>query len=251
MKKSSKRALPLLYKLHRYLGLSSAIVLLALSVTGIALNHTQDLKLDSQMITSDAILNWYGIDSPEHITSFKTQNHWLTQINQQVFFDHIALIKNKENLLGTVETNDFIVIGFKHSLLLLSLQGEIIEQSSINNIEKLGIDIKGNIVIHADHTILYSDDSLLSWNPYPPLKVKKVTWSKVSSPPETVKSKIKNRFRSSILPLERVVLDLHSGRFFGSLGVFIVDLCGLFLVLISLSGCAIWLNRQFKTIKKK
>jgi len=34
-----------LYKLHRYTGLFSALILIMLAVTGIALNHTEDLEL--------------------------------------------------------------------------------------------------------------------------------------------------------------------------------------------------------------
>jgi hypothetical protein len=251
MKKSRWRVLPLLYKLHRYLGLSSAIVLLALSVTGITLNHTQDLKLESQMISSTTILDWYGINAPTNLSSFNTQHHWLTQTHQQVFFDQIKLIKNKSLLIGAIETEDFIVAGFNQSLLLLSLQGELIEQSSVKNIEQLGIDSQNNIVTYSQGSTLYSDDSLLSWKTYDPLKKLVITWSTPSQPPKEIEDSIKSLSRSSILPLERVVLDLHSGRFFGTLGVFIVDLCGLFLILISLSGCAIWLNRQLRAAKKK
>ena len=251
MKKSSWRVMPLLYKLHRYLGLSSAIVLLALSVTGIALNHTEDLKLDSQMVASTTILDWYGINPPTNLISFKTQHHWLTHVNQQVFFDDIALLKNKDKLLGAIETDEFIVAGLGHSLLLLSLQGELIEKSNVDNIIKLGVDSQENIVILSDQGLLYSDDSLLSWNAYPSLKNPIITWSTSSQVPNNIENKIKNLSRTSILPLERVVLDLHSGRFFGTLGVFIVDLCGVFLIIISLSGCAIWLSRHFKSTKKK
>jgi len=75
MKKNKNQIWRFLYKLHRYLGLSSAIVLLMLSLTGIALNHTEDLNLDSLMIDSKVILDWYGIKSSETLNSFATRNH--------------------------------------------------------------------------------------------------------------------------------------------------------------------------------
>ena len=236
-----------LYKLHRYIGLSSAIVLLMLAVTGIALNHTDELKLDSQMIQSTAILDWYAIKPPENIKSFATKNHWISQINQQLYFDHSLLLKNENSLLGAIETDNFIVVALSNSLLLLSLQGELIEQTPLNAIENIGLTDQQHIVIKSGEDITTSDDGLLTWHPY---NKKQVLWSKITQAPESITQDIKTDFRSSILPLERVLLDLHSGRFFGTAGVIIVDISGVFLIILALSGCAIWLKHKLRTFHK-
>ncbi|MCK5830685.1 MAG: PepSY domain-containing protein [Methylococcales bacterium] len=235
-----------LYKLHRYIGLSSAAVLIVVSITGIALNHTEDLKLDSQMIASNTILDWYGVNFSGNLTSFSTQNHWLTQLDQQLFFDDISIIKNKEILLGAIETDEFIVTGLSNSLLLLSLQGELIEQTSFENIEKLGIDAQNNIIIKSNQDFMFSDDGLLSWRSYLNPNNLTITWSKSTPPPKVIAQKIKNISRTSIIPLERVTLDLHSGRFFGLIGIIIVDISGLFLIILSISGCMIWLKHKLR-----
>ncbi len=240
----------LLYKLHRYLGLSSAIVLLMLSVIGIALNHTEDLKLDSQMVASEVILDWYGIELSETLNAFATQNHWLTELNQKIYFDHSTLNTSKQGLLGAIETEEFIVTGFNNSILLLSLEGELIEASVIKTIEKIGLDTQKNIIIKTRNGIVFSDDGLLSWQPYDDKNNQTIIWSKTSTPPNTLAEKLKTLSRSSILPLERVILDLHSGRFFGSFGVFIVDLSGIFLIILSLSGCAIWLKHKARNLRR-
>ncbi len=236
-----------LYKLHRYIGLSSAIVLLMLAVTGIALNHTDELKLDSQMIQSKAILDWYAIKPPENIKSFATKNHWITQINQQLYFDHSVLLKNENSLLGAIETDDFIVAALSNSLLLLSLEGNLIEQTPLIAVEKIGLNNQQSIVIMSAGDITISDDGLLSWHPY---NKDHEQWSKSSRAPESITQDLKNKFQSSILPLERVLLDLHSGRFFGTAGVIIVDISGVFLIILALSGCAIWLKHKFRTLNK-
>jgi len=74
----------LLYKLHRYIRLVSAVIFLMLAITGIALNHTDDLKLDSQMIQFPLLLDWCGIESPNTMLSFATTHHSVTQANQQL-----------------------------------------------------------------------------------------------------------------------------------------------------------------------
>ena len=236
-----------LYKLHRYLGLSSAIVLLMLAVTGIALNHTDELKLDSQMIQSTAILDWYAIKPPGNIKSFATKNHWITQINQKLYFDHSVVLINEASLLGAIETDDFIVAALNNSLLLLSLEGELIEQTPLNTIEKIGLTHQQSIAIKSGEDIKISDDGLLSWHPY---NKGQVQWSKITQAPDSITQALKTNFRSSILPLERVLLDLHSGRFFGTAGVIIVDISGVFLIILALSGCAIWLKHKFRSFNK-
>jgi len=248
MKKYKNAFWRLLYRLHRYIGLVSAIVLIIISITGIALNHTEDLMLDSQMIASDAILDWYGIESPSHLKTYATENHWLTQINQQIYFDHSMLLKNEQELLGVVETAEFIVAALSDSLLLISLQGELIEQSSMSGVELIGVDQQQHIVVKSASGIVYSDDGLLSWYPY---INEMLLWSKAKMLPDEDELTIKNSFRSSILPMERVILDLHSGRFFGNVGVIIVDISGVLLILLALSGCAIWLKHKLRVFKRR
>jgi uncharacterized iron-regulated membrane protein len=55
---------------------------------------------------------------------------------------------------------------------------------------------------------------------------------------------LQNHYRSEVLPLERLLLDLHSGRFFGSAGPWIMDAAAVLLVLLALSGTWIWLRRK-------
>ncbi|MCK4842124.1 MAG: PepSY domain-containing protein [Methylococcales bacterium] len=232
-----------LYKIHSIIGLISAIILIMLAITGIALNHTEYLQMDSQMIKSKTILDWYDIKSPNKIQSFSSKNHYFSQVNQQIYLDKQFLLATPNNIKGAVETENFIIVALNDSLLLLSLQGELIEQSPLNTIEKIGLDKQQAIVIQSKTGITSSKDNLLSWQAY---DNSPVSWSKNTPTPKAIGEAIKNSFRSSILPLERVILDIHSGRFFGFIGVLLVDISAIFLVILTISGCSIWLKRKFR-----
>ncbi len=234
-----------IYKLHRYIGLLSAIVLIMLAVTGIALNHTDDLQLDRQMIQSSSIIDWYGIKPPENPISFPTQNHWLTQLKQKIYFDQVFVIEKQESLLGAIETNQFIVAAFDHSLLLLSHTGELIEQMPFDSIESIGLNQQQAVIIKTTKTYSISDDGLLSWQAYKP---EQVIWSSTKIPPKNILKVVQHNFLGSILPMERVLLDIHSGRFFGRAGVIIVDISGIFLIILAFSGCTIWLKHKFRSL---
>ena len=237
-----------LYKLHRYTGLLSAVVFLMLAVTGIALNHTDDLKLDQKMIKSSLLLDWYGIALPSHVLSFSTVNHQITQLDQHVYFNGALLTNDEKPLKGLVETDDFMVAAFSNRLVLLSHQGEVIERMPIREIERIGLNQQQFVVIESAKGVRVSDDGLLSWQPsFSP----SIQWSSNSQPSSLLLKVIKDNFRSSILPLERVLLDLHSGRFFGIAGVIVVDISGVLLIVLSLSGCAIWLKHKIRRLKNR
>ncbi len=246
--KKNNRGWRFLYKSHRYAGLFSAVILIMLAVTGIALNHTEDLKLDSQMIQSDTILDWYGVSSPTDFKSFSAGQHWLTIANQQIYFDHSLLLKQQNRLLGAVETNEFVAAAFSNSLMMLTLEGELIEQSPFEAIVRIGIGSQQQVVIQTETELMVSDDGLLSWHPY---HNKQIKWSTPRQPPKPIAKSIKHSFRTSVLPMERVLLDIHSGRFFGYAGVVLVDISGILLILLALSGCSIWLKHKFRALKHR
>jgi len=58
-----------------------------------------------------------------------------------------------------------------------------------------------------------------------------------------VQRSLLDQYRGSGLSWERLLLDLHSGRLFGSVGVFIIDLAGIALLLIALSGVWVWVTK--------
>jgi len=50
--------------------------------------------------------------------------------------------------------------------------------------------------------------------------------------------------RNQTISWQRVVLDMHSGRWFGPLGPWIVDLAALVLLFLACSGFWIWYSRR-------
>ncbi len=239
MKKKNKHSFGWwLHKSHRYIGVASSMILFMLAVTGIALNHTEDLKLDSRFVQNKSLLNWYGIVAPDPSQVFKTANYYLTQIKQQIYLNQQFIFNTPEILQGAVETKDFIALALENSIVLLSSEGEIIEKIEQSGLKEIGINYQ-HIFIKQAGNILVSKDGLLTWKI---TDATQIQWSKSTQLPKPIARVIKQKFRGSILPLERVFLDIHSGRFFGKLGVIIVDICGVLLILLVFSGVNMWLK---------
>ena len=51
-------------------------------------------------------------------------------------------------------------------------------------------------------------------------------------------------YRGSGVPLHRIVADLHSGRFMGPVGPYVMDAAALTLILLAGSGFILWRRRR-------
>ena len=52
-------------RLHRSFGAGAAIFVLFMVLSGIAINHSNDLGLDQRPVVQTLLLDWYGLDKPK------------------------------------------------------------------------------------------------------------------------------------------------------------------------------------------
>lgn len=142
---------------------------------------------------------------PDNILAYSTENHWISQIENQLFFDSHSITTTPDNLLGAVENDQFIVAALNHSLLMLNTEGEIIEQIPYPNVSQVG-----TVYLQQGQQFFKSNDDLLSWQT---IHQPDINWSAQAILPTELSDTVKRNFSSDILPQERVLLDIHSGRF--------------------------------------
>ena len=85
-------------QIHKFTGIAVCVFLIHLSITGIFLNHTEDLGLDEKYTASPMILALYNISIPSQEESFLVDNVFISRFGDQVFMDNQPII-NKENWL--------------------------------------------------------------------------------------------------------------------------------------------------------
>ena len=59
-----------------------------------------------------------------------------------------------------------------------------------------------------------------------------------------IKQIIENKSLSKTITYERIVVDLHSGRLFGSFGVTLIDLVTIGIILLSMTGAYSWIRHK-------
>jgi hypothetical protein len=87
MKKKTKIIKKIL-SFHLYVGLGISLLLIHLSITGIFLNHTDDLDLNKTYISSEWILNLYGLNVPKPSKIFTLQQDNISQFDAEVFLNN-------------------------------------------------------------------------------------------------------------------------------------------------------------------
>ncbi|VAW67195.1 hypothetical protein MNBD_GAMMA09-3053 [hydrothermal vent metagenome] len=236
---------------HRRLGLLLVLFIIVLAITGIMLNHTSRLQLSHIKINNALILSLYEINPKKPAISYQTEQHIFTQLDEQIYFDNIKLLSDRQQLRGVTNAGEIIILVLSHDVLLLSREGELIDRYALaqhTEIEHIGIDQNRVIIKMMDQTMWQADEGIINWLP---IETIQMSWAPPVQANENLKQQLLENYRGEGLPLERIVLDIHSGRILGSFGVYLMDAVAIIMLFLSLSGVWMWWQRRLKQKNKK
>ena len=236
------------YIWHRYMGVSAALFTLILAVTGLLLNHTDDFHLAERYVKAGWILDWYGIEAPEQLQSFRAGAARVTLMGTDLYLDEHEIGRRHSRLTGAVRSGNLVVVAVDDQILLLTPGGELIERLTHDDgvpagLQRIGTAEDGGLVVATRHDRYRPDRDFLRWQRYDG-NAGSIRWSVPTPADPRLAQTLRAHYREEILPLERLLLDLHSGRFFGHIGPWLFDLAAALLILLSLSGGWIWIKRR-------
>ncbi len=242
-----------MYIWHRYVGISAALLVLVLAVTGLMLNHTSELELDSQHIQNNWLLDRYGISAPQKVRSYQAEGRWFSQWGERLFFDQLDLGIASSPLLGVLFYDNMFVLALQSEVWLLTPEGELIEKMGGTEgipagMSAIGLTDDGQVAVMAAHGVYSADQNLVIWEDDP--EAITVWIDSVKLPPE-LKQILLEQYRGHGLSFERVILDLHSGRLFGTYGIYIMDAAAVLMLFLALSGSWIWGIRHIRNKQRK
>ncbi len=238
-----------LYIWHRYIGLASALFVVVLAATGLLLNHTEELGLDSIQVTSPALLDWYGVRAPRSIVVYRADQLTITGMEGNIFLEQGRLPNVEGPLRGVVEYAGLVVVAGVNQLLLLTPAGELVERLDTASgvpadILAIGVTGNGALAVRTAHGSYLTDDNFLDWT----LREDVVAdWATSTTPTEQQRRALERAWRGDGLPLERIMLDIHSGRILGSAGVYLMDGAAILFLLLAASGVWLWVKRLAST----
>lgn len=235
----------IIHKWHKKFGVFAALFVIFLVISGIALNHSQQLQLNKNYIQTQWLLDLYQINPASEPVSFEADGIRVSQLGERIYFDRREIAKDVQQLIGLVIANEVVTVAFDGQLIVLSKGGETIEHlTGVEGVpagmKEIGSDDQGDIVIKAAHGYYHVNLDALEWKEYDYLDA---SWLLASAIPDALNEDLLQQYRGSGLTIERVLLDLHSGRIVGPWGVYFVDLIALLLLVLSCTGVWMWWKR--------
>jgi len=155
--------------------------------------------------------------------------------------------RDSGKLNGAAYHHDIYLVTNSRQLHIFTKDGDLVETLDRSaglpaRIERLGITSAGEITVDDGAGYWLAGEGLLNWTQTGALM--SVDWSRVR-----VLSQAENRQLAELAPgagpsWERVLQDLHSGRLFGTAGTIVIDLTGIVILLLAVSGLITLLLRK-------
>jgi hypothetical protein len=233
--------------LHRWLGLLSALFLVVVSITGLALNHTERLGLDKIRIQNAWLLKCYGMQNASNIQAYRIhKTDTLAHLDGQLYYNATNLGMSSSPL-ALFQAEQLTAIVAAKSLTLITPTGELIEQIKANRLPyasllAAGKNQVGKVVLAADNGLWLPDANWLQFTAYTgayivnPLAKLQLTANQTD--------KLLALHQGKGPSLYRTLLDLHSGRLFGWGGRTLMDLTAIAVLFLITSGLTSWFRKS-------
>lgn len=241
-----------LHRWHRRIGVIAALFVILLSTTGILLNHTDRLQLDSRYANFGLLRMLYGLPAMLDVQIINVDGRSVSQFEEVIYIDTTSTENCAGELRGAVALN--AVAGFDTSLLIACSNGLLwldtvptfldfipAAQLHSNEIVTLGLDERNQPVINNGEKLFSIDMNTLDMTPISG----PVVWATLQSADRATAQRLTNHFYREAITWERLLLDIHSGRLFaGTFGVLLMDASAVVLLLLSISGLCMWWLRK-------
>ncbi len=229
------------------MGIISALFVIVLSLSGLILHYSPNLNLDTQFIRSTLLLNWYSIEAPSILSNFEIGENSASHLADAIYFNEQRIAGSFSELVGAVATDFGFALSTSNQILLLTESGELVETLGNlvgipSGILRIGVDQNSEVYLERTGELVRVDLEGLSFTVVNmPLEIE---WGNKTQLSEEIAQVLQTDYRASLVSWERILLDIHSGRIFGALGVILVDVMAILFLFMAITGVWIWSRRR-------
>lgn len=230
---------------HRRIGAVIAVLVLLLAVTGVLINHSQEMGWHLTPVYSPWLAQRYHIPMEPLHQGFPVGPHWLVARQKAVLLNGTPVADCGGHLLGAAGWQDMLAVLCDDALLLLDAQGQMIEtvRGLPAGVAALGTG-DGRLWLRTASEVQAYDDASGQWQPA--AAGVGLAWLLPQPLPTALADELNARNPVPGLTREQVLLDLHSGRLFGTLGIWVVDAVGVLVGVLAFSGILVWGGRYWR-----
>ena len=234
-------------RFHSWSGIILLIPIVVVSVTGVALNHTVELDLSKRHVNAHWVQSRYGmILNGDPVAFGLDAKAYAAEWDGKVFFRE-KLIEIPSPLKGAVPLRDGVSVVTKNEVHYYGLDGELIERIDSATLPEGEISRAGRtedltLALDIGGVIWIGDRELIKFTEATDKAT--ISWSEVVSATDTNRKQWKSAYSGKGIPLDRLILDIHSGRFFGNIGKWIYDIMVFGVLALSISGFILFLQTR-------
>ena len=246
----------MLKKIHKIVGLSVALIIIHLAITGIILMYPGAFKLQNTFLTNNYVLSLYHMYQTTDVLHNKSYSN-VGIVSKKAIIDDYVIDTGLEKILNIAKYKKQIFISSYKNLLIINneeYEPKIIKKIPFPFVFKtMALNREKLINFIDDKSVIYylnSDFNFVQMqNPKTPLEELFL----INADRETAELYL-NYVQGPGIQLLRFITDIHNGRFFGRIVMTIFTVSSLAVIFLALSGTFISLNISFKRqlyMKKK
>lgn len=234
-----------LLRWHRRVGVVAALAVLVMVLTGIMINHSHDAGFDKSPLRSPVLLGLYGVSTEGPAVRYAAGRMSLFSWHGNLYAD-TREVGRCQRLLAVIASDQGFFAVCNDVLHLLSGSGELVDRLDKTRGFPDGVTgaglVAGQPALRGNSGVWVIDPLTLD------LTLQDESVPLVSAPegvhdPEWARS-IARQMVPSDITVERFLLDVHSGRFLGSFGPWILDAVGVLFFMLGASGFWLAIRRH-------
>ena len=234
---------------HRRIGVVAALLVLLVAATGVLVNHGDALRLGEHRLHAQWLQRLYGLKPPALVAAQPLGTHWISQWDRQLFIDaRPAAAPDVEQMLGAFVSGEAWAVADRTRLWLLTPEGALVDRLAYpGGFVATRAAANGDAIVlrAAGGTMLQADPALTGFGPP---AAGEVRWSENRTLPADVAAALAGRQQGAGVSAERLLLDVHAGRWMGAAGIWVIDLAALALLFLAISGViGAWRGRRKAT----
>ena len=238
----------MLKRLHKIIGVSVCLIVIHLSITGIVLMYPNTFKLQDTYYTNSYISNLYDMYTITDVRVFDGLEEDLGVINSKIITSDMVIDTGINNIIGALKKDNLIFTLNDKNVLLIQESDfglEIIRETKIPfTAVSIGKD-EDKILVKEEAGKIYILDESLSFSL---VKNNEIEFNEmlIVLPDEEAAIYYLHQVQGPGIQALRLFADLHNGRFFGPLVMFIFAITSILVIFLSISGSYMALKPSIK-----